>query len=301
MNILPKKSWHVRTKENIARVRRDEAKAAEEERERQRRAQIAEGEARNALLRERARLRTGREVSSPKKEEPQQQKHINFFEDLEQGKIVSDAVNADHELEKKQEREKYEKQIGYLTYLGQDTVEATGRISWYNKVPDRGSSTREVEPKDNLLGDPLRDIRRYIGSKEFKSGSKKKKPEEKNKRKKTKSDSDDSSEGRYKRLKKKNKSNKIKHKHKKQKKYRDSLSSSESEDSKEMDTAISTVRLENLRAERLKREETERKRAEAFLAKLRGDPIPEEKKSEPAITQRYNSQFNPHLARQNKL
>jgi hypothetical protein len=80
---------------------------------------LQEAEARYTALKKESLLQSRQII--PLCEEPQQ--HINLFEDVEQGKVVSNATNAE-----------YEKRIGYLTYLGQDTVEATGCVSWYNKV-----------------------------------------------------------------------------------------------------------------------------------------------------------------------
>ena len=56
-------------------------------------------------------------------------KHVNLFEDLESGETTASA-NKDHEAEKTKEKEDYEKKIGLLTYLGQDSQELTGERSW---------------------------------------------------------------------------------------------------------------------------------------------------------------------------
>ncbi|XP_066594281.1 leukocyte receptor cluster member 1 homolog [Prorops nasuta] len=287
MNILPKKRWHVRTKENIARVRRDEAKAAEEEKARKERAQKAETEARINFLRQQAREKYDGREDQPSSSTTKLE-HVNFFSDLEEGKIDYNKPNAEHEKEKKEEQEKYEKQIGYLTYLGQDTNEATGKKNWYNELPKRltdADKSKEVALKGKVYNDPIKDIRKYLNLME--SGSKgKDKIETKMCSLKRKRESEEvSSDEISKRHKRKSKRHK-KEKHKGKKSYK-----------KEKPP----IDIEKLRAQRLRREQAEKMKTEALLAKLRGDPLPVVKTEDtkPKIKQKYNSQFCPEIARQN--
>ncbi|XP_011862658.1 PREDICTED: leukocyte receptor cluster member 1 homolog [Vollenhovia emeryi] len=293
MNILPKKRWHVRTKENIARVRRDEAKAAEEERIRKARVQKAETEARVDLLRQRTRAKyDGRETETETETESTSKRlqHVNFFAELEDGKIDYNRPNAEHEREKKEEKEKYEKQIGYLTYLGQDTNEATGKKNWYEELPKRLTDTErdvELEIKKKALTDPMVDINKYLKIMRSKSAEDHLKVKtEATKRKRHDSDSSHSNHesGTHKKCKDK-KHKKRKHSHSEKREVRDQ-------------TGTDT---ERLRAERLLREQSEKLRTEALLAKVRGEPVPvvAPETPKPAIKQKYNSQFFPEIARQN--
>jgi hypothetical protein len=56
--------------------------------------------------------------------------------------------------------------------------------------------------------------------------------------------------------------------------------------------------IEQLRAERLKREMEEKQRTAQLLAKHRGEKIETKPSEEPQRRQKYNSQYNPDLAKQ---
>ncbi|ELK32900.1 PREDICTED: leukocyte receptor cluster member 1 [Myotis davidii] len=250
MNILPKKSWHVRNKDNVARVRRDEAQAREEEKERERRVLLAQQEARTEFLRKKARHRNSLpELEAADAGAPSSGPVDLFRELLEEGKGVTGS-NKEYEEEKRQEKEKQEKALGILTYLGQSAAEAQTQPPWYQLPPERGAPPPgpgpDVKVKNRL--DPLLEMQKHLGKKRRLSG--------------------------------------------------DHGGRSRKEAGPEKQRPKESPSLDQLRAERLRREAAERARAEALLARVRGGSQQEEPPEETDDRRRrYNSQFNPQLAR----
>ena len=343
MNILPKKNWHVRTKANIERVRRDEAKAAEEAKEVDRRIRLAEQEARTSLLRDRAKARmietSGAEELCVTGEDDEDQGdtqvaviephqgHVNLFAALEAGQETADGKgNKEAEAEKKKEQEEYEKKVGYLTYLGQDTEELTGEQVWWKKLPTNRKEVQEAEEKKAVVGvkqkdflDPLGDLKKYLkcdGVRLTLQKYEKKKVEteskavnfestKKSKRKRKRSSSSDSSSrsrsrSRDRRSHKKKHKSDSKKKRKKEKKRRHRRRSTSSESSEDEQKRKAKMNLEKLRQQRLDRERIEREKANRLVF---GESEKEKSKEEEirARAPKYSSQFNPEIARQNKL
>ncbi|NXR88037.1 LENG1 protein, partial [Hypocryptadius cinnamomeus] len=138
MNILPKKSWHVRNKDNVARVRRDEAAAEVERRKRDARALRAEQEA--------------REFGWKKGE----------FEENPRGIFTG---GGSHPISPSpiSPQERRERALGVLTYLGQSAAEAQTCPPWYLQPPKKGGEgSREVQGGLKAVLDPLQDMRKGL-------------------------------------------------------------------------------------------------------------------------------------------
>ncbi|CAL1611013.1 unnamed protein product [Knipowitschia caucasica] len=268
MNILPKKSWHVRNKDNVARVRKDEAQAAEEEREAKRRVERAEQEARTEYMRRKARCaldaagvtRTegGGESGGGTSE------HLNLFP-LEESSEKKG--NEEYIKDKKDEKEKQERAIGLLVSLGPQPGEEV--TPWYMKTSSEKSeeSKESKETKEskesnkrtplseeerekrqrrlkNLL-DPLNDMRKGLGIKDRKE-----------------------------------------HKSKKKEKHDRGQKRIHGESS-----------IERLRAERLQREAEERRRAQALIDQRKGKGKEDASKNINDRERPYNNAYFPELAR----
>lgn len=224
--------------------------------------------------------------------------HVNFFKEEEEGFINLSKPNDEYQKEKKLENEKYEKQIGYLAYLGQDTNEITGNVSWYNKIPERFKDVdqKEVKTESKSIIDPLNIINFYLKNKDtpHSENSSNRVSKEisstcfKTEQFEVKAESSKHSAKKKKKKKKDGKKEKKKSKKKKYKKFDDSRS--DKDDRK-------CAELAKLREKRLKRELNERIRAAELLAKRNG--LTTEVTTQLPVS-KYNSQFNPHLARQNQ-
>lgn len=266
MNILPKKNWHVRTRKNIDKVRKDEAKAADEERKLNERITLAEREARTDFLRSRA--KTGPSFPS----QVEKSTHVDLFADSQLGR-GDQRINLEHEKEEKLRTEKWEQQVGILTYLHKSQSDVDHpwylqpheeRLHGSSKSVSDGVSSKEEENKN--YHDPLNSMRQYLSK--MKSSNQK-------------------TESEYKSTKRRDSKN-----HHKSKSTH--LVNKEPED-----------KMTRLRRERLEREKSEKVRADKLLAKHGvscASRAPSSVSSTPRTTDerklKFHSQFNPHLARQ---
>ncbi|XP_034409336.1 leukocyte receptor cluster member 1 [Cyclopterus lumpus] len=266
MNILPKKSWHVRNKDNVARVRKDEAQAAEEEREAQRRVERAEQEARTEYLRRKSRAALPSAGEKREDDEDEQRsggsgvlEHLNLFplQDSSEKK-----GNEEYLKEKKDETEKQERAIGLLVSLGpQPGSEVT---PWYMKTGKEIEESKEKEEKKE---------------KEKKKGISE---EEKEKRDRRLKDSLDP-------LKEMRKALAVK-----DRKYRNGKKMEKRDKWVKRSSGESSI--ERLRAERLEREAEERRRTKALLDQRNGKGK-ESGKDTNERERPYNSAYFPELAR----
>lgn len=204
--------------------------------------------------------------------------HVNFFKEVEDGTAEYKKTNKEYEKDKKEEQEKYEKQIGYLTYLGQDTNELLKKQCWYELMPDRTNVESEVNMKSKIREDPINIIK-------------------KNTEKLIKNNEAKSNLFNVRHVEDRGEHKKKKNKKKKSKKRKYSSCEETSEDEEEK--LKKKQKLEVLRMERLKREAEERERAQSLFDKIHGKKKDEIPPKHSPVKRKYNSQFNPELAKQN--
>lgn len=131
MNILPKKSWHVRTRKNIERVQRDEAEASKKAHiELDRRLRV-EQELRLKELRTRAGLTTTSDDLT----------HFNLFDEVKNPEISESSEGEKQLIERaKLDADKWQDRLGLSGKLVKDDVVTQ---PWYCKTTKRQTNSQQ--------------------------------------------------------------------------------------------------------------------------------------------------------------
>lgn len=309
----------MRTKKNIEKVRRDERRAHEEAEAVERRKALAGSEARINYLR--SKTHTFDDNNQPQVDEANLDNFTSVLEERALDAAAEDKLKFERERAAKKEQENWEKKVGILTYLGQGLTEPEVETPWYLKTHEKRLKLKPevIEPSCSSLheghvkNDPLNDMRMYMDmmkSNKAKSSSKLFGSHHHSKEKKRQlsesssvAKSHHNKESKSKKVKKSSHKKHKKHHHHKssKKKRRRSSSESSSADSQiektdHIDGVIDSreTSLEKLRLERLQREKIEQERVKRMFSK----PPPEQRVETNERRLTYNSQFNPHLARE---
>lgn len=303
MNILSKKRWHVKNKDNAARVEADERKHTEQQKLSAARALVATQEARADLLR-----RKSKGTSSD----------LALSKQRGDDSLIT-VSNEEYVKEKAEAQEKLEKSIGLLTYLGQSCTDASVAKPWWVSPPSRsktGSIAREsldleVDAKKKQKFDPLTQMRevdaQFAKVNDLKQLQKKKEQAAASKCisafpslfpkdvlvPKTESNGNATS------TEKSPKSQMDTADLQRSKKSR--INSSSSSDRLPITSLSKSTNIDKLRAERLARERVERERAAVLMCKSLGLKLtdPSAKDNDEVIDERklpFNSAYNPMLS-----
>ncbi|KAJ3368953.1 hypothetical protein HDU91_000173 [Kappamyces sp. JEL0680] len=164
LNLLHHKTWHVYSKANRDRVRKDEEVYEAEQRKAEEKIVKADQEARLAQL------RRGKEATRPDESLHDQTRHVNLFQEEEQQQGIV-LLKSEKELKEKQWQDKH------TMYLG-ETKDGKKESAWYNSL-DYGKRDREArldpekrkrrEKRDESSkrrDDPLKLMKDYLASKE---------------------------------------------------------------------------------------------------------------------------------------